>query len=357
MQRNCKSSCTFANDYYMTNFVSDTIAALSTPPGIGGIAVIRVSGPNSIAITQKIFSRNLAEKESHTAIHGWIEEDKQKIDEVVVTLFKSPRSFTGEDTVEIACHGSLFIQQQILSLLLRHGAVIAKAGEFTMRAFLNGRMDLSQAEAVGDLIASENAAMHKQALHQMRGGFSKEINALRERLIQFASLVELELDFAEEDVEFADRSQLEKLVKEIEGVVIGLRDSFSLGNAIKNGVPVAILGAPNAGKSTLLNALLNEERAIVSDIAGTTRDTVEDSITLNGIKFVFIDTAGLRATEDVIEKMGIERSYAKARSASVILLVVDLSRDTAESIDSFVSAVKKEAGEDKHYIVVGNKLD
>ncbi|MFM9986146.1 MAG: tRNA uridine-5-carboxymethylaminomethyl(34) synthesis GTPase MnmE [Flavobacteriales bacterium] len=339
------------------NQPTDIICALSTPPGTGALAIIRLSGTGSIELLDTFFSRNLRTRDSHTAHRGWIQQGEEKIDDVIVTLFRNPQSFTGEDTVEITCHGSPYIVQRILRLLVDHGAQIAKPGEFSMRAFLHGKMDLSQAEAVGDLIASENAAMHKQALHQMRGGFSKEINALRERLIQFASLVELELDFAEEDVEFADRSQLEKLVKEIEGVVIGLRDSFSLGNAIKNGVPVAILGAPNAGKSTLLNALLNEERAIVSDIAGTTRDTVEDSITLNGIKFIFIDTAGLRATEDVIEKMGIERSYAKARSASVILLVVDLSIDTPESIKAFVSDVKKEAGEDKHYIVVGNKLD
>ncbi len=290
-------------------------------------------------------------------MHGWIIKGYEKIDEVLVAVLRAPKTFTGEDTMEISCHGSLYVQQRIVEVLLESGCVIAKPGEFTMRSYLNGKMDLSQAEAVADLIAAENGAMHRQAVHQMRGGFSKEINALRDQLIHFASLVELELDFGEEDVEFADRTLLTRLVCEIEGVVNRLRDSFSLGNAIKNGVPVAILGAPNMGKSTLLNALLNEDRAIVSDIAGTTRDTVEDSISLAGIRFKFIDTAGIRSTEDTIEQMGIARSFAKAREASVILLLFDAAETTPEELMSMVSDVKQQAGDDKRLFLLANKID
>jgi tRNA modification GTPase len=302
---------------------NDTICALSTAPGMGAIALIRVSGDHAIEVVQPFFSKDLSRSKARMAIHGWIEKDADKVDEVVVTIFRAPASFTGEDTVEIACHGSIYIRQRIIELLLSSGARMAQPGEFTMRAFLRGKMDLSQAEAIGDLIASESAAAHKQALHQMRGGFSKEINVLRDQLIHFASLVELELDFAEEDVEFANREQLVRLITEILTVVSRLRESFRLGNAMKNGVPVAIIGAPNAGKSTLLNALLNEERAIVSDIAGTTRDTIEDHITIEGIRFNFIDTAGIRDTIDEIEKIGIERALSKARTAEVILLLFD----------------------------------
>lgn len=336
---------------------NDTICALSTAPGLGAIALVRMSGEKAIDIAQQIFSRKLADKKSHQAIHGWILEGEEKVDDVVLTLFRGPQSFTGEDTVEIACHGSVYIQQVILQLLMSRGARIAQPGEFTMRAFLNGRMDLSQAEAVGDLIASESSAAHKQALHQMRGGFSKEINQLRERLIHFASMIELELDFAEEDVEFANRDQLTKLLKEILGVVDSLKESFKLGNAMKNGVPVAILGAPNAGKSTLLNALLNEERAIVSDIAGTTRDTIEDHITLGGIRFNFIDTAGIRQTTDTIEKIGIGRAFEKAKTASVILLLFDATITTYDDYIAFRKQVEDEAGEEKLIISLANKTD
>ncbi|MFZ4785158.1 MAG: tRNA uridine-5-carboxymethylaminomethyl(34) synthesis GTPase MnmE [Flavobacteriales bacterium] len=334
-----------------------TICAISTPPGIGGIAVIRVSGAKALEITDSIFSRSLLEAESHKALHGWIVDGNERVDEVVVTLFRAPRSFTGEDTTEIACHGSGYIQQRILELLLQSGASMAGHGEFTMRAYLNGRMDLSQAEAVGDLIAAESAAAHKQALHQMRGGFSKEINALRDKLIHFASMVELELDFAEEDVEFANRGQLSQLIGEIRLVVEHLRQSFKLGNAIKNGVPVAIVGAPNMGKSTLLNALLNEERAIVSDIAGTTRDTVEDSMVLGGIRFKFIDTAGIRETTDTIEKMGIERSLAKVQEASIVLVLFDAAYTHTHEVIDFIEDVRGAMRGDARMLLVGNKID
>lgn len=341
----------------MSHISDETICALSTAPGIGGIAVVRVSGISAIEIAGRIFSKNLREAESHKAVHGWIISGNERVDEVIATVFRAPRSFTGENTVEIACHGSLYIQQRIVELLLQNGAKMAGPGEFTMRAYLNGRMDLSQAEAVGDLIAAESAAAHKQAIHQMRGGFSREINALRDKLIHFASMVELELDFAEEDVEFAHRGQLTTLIREILEVVEKLRQSFRLGNAIKHGVPVAIVGAPNMGKSTLLNALLNEERAIVSDIAGTTRDTVEDSITLGGIKFKFIDTAGIRETTDTIEKMGIERSLAKVQEAAIVLVLFDASYDDAAEVRDFAGEVRKAARQDARLLLIGNKMD
>lgn len=341
----------------MTHISDQTICAISTPPGVGGIAVIRVSGAKALEITDSIFSRSLLEAESHKALHGWIMDGNERVDEVVVTLFRAPRSFTGEDTTEIACHGSGYIQQRILELLLQAGAFMAGHGEFTMRAYLNGRMDLSQAEAVGDLIAAESAAAHKQALHQMRGGFSKEINALRDKLIHFASMVELELDFAEEDVEFANRGQLSQLIGEIRHVVEHLRQSFKLGNAIKNGVPVTIVGAPNMGKSTLLNALLNEERAIVSDIAGTTRDTVEDSMVLGGIRFKFIDTAGIRETTDTIEKMGIERSLAKVQEASIVLVLFDAAYTHKHEVIDFIEDVRGAMRGDARMLLVGNKID
>jgi tRNA modification GTPase len=337
--------------------VNDTICALSTAPGIGAIALIRLSGENAESLIQPYFSKDIAKRTSHQSIHGWIQSGEELIDDVVLTVYRAPRSFTGETTVEIACHGSTYVQQRILELLLQAGARLAQPGEFTMRAFLNGRMDLSQAEAVGDLIASESAAAHRQALHQMRGGFSQEINQLRERLIHFASMVELELDFAEEDVEFANRDQLNKLLHEILGVVDGLKDSFKLGNALRNGVPVAILGAPNAGKSTLLNALLNEERAIVSDIAGTTRDTIEDHITLGGIRFNFIDTAGIRETTDTIEQIGIGRAFEKARTASVLLLLFDAARTDYQTYIQFRREVESQAGEGKMVISLANKTD
>jgi tRNA modification GTPase len=336
---------------------TETICALSSPPGIGAIALVRMTGPDAVRIAQSVFSKDLSKALSHKAVHGWIMDGAERVDDVLLTLFLAPHSFTGEDTVEIACHGSIFIQRRILELLSREGAQPARGGEFTMRAFMNGKMDLSQAEAIGDLIASESAAAHRQAVHQMRGGFSKEINALREKLIHFASLVELELDFAEEDVEFANREQFRVLLNEIVNVVEHLRQSFKLGNALKNGVPVAILGAPNAGKSTLLNALLNEERAIVSDIAGTTRDTIEEHITIDGVRFNFIDTAGIRDTRDTIENIGIGRAIEKARSASIILLIFDATTTHHEAFLNFKDYILREAGHDKHVIVLANKVD
>lgn len=335
----------------------DTICAIATAPGAGGIAVIRISGPESFGVASRIFSGSARKMTSRRAMHGWIVSDEERVDEVVMTLFEAPGSFTGEDTVEISCHGSVYVQQKILEILTNQGLRIAGPGEFTMRAYLSGRMDLSQAEAVGDLIAAESEAAHRQAVHQMRGGFSQEINQLRERLIHFASLVELELDFAEEDVEFANREMLRSLVDEIRAVVVRLRDSFRLGNVLKNGVPVAILGAPNMGKSTLLNALLNEERAIVSEIAGTTRDTVEDRMIIRGVRFRFIDTAGIRDTGDAIEQLGIERSLRSAREASVILLLFDAVDTSAEALGSMVKSVREAAGEDKKVLLLANKMD
>ena len=335
----------------------ETICALSTPQGVGGIAVVRVSGSQAWVIVSKLFSKPLQPEKKRKAIFGCIYDGKEILDEVVVTLFQGPHSFTGEDVVEIACHGSRYVQQRILQLLQENGCRMATAGEYTMRAYLNGRMDLSRAEAVGDVIASESAAAHKQAVHQMRGGFSKEIDGLRERLIHFASLLELELDFSEEDVEFADRTQLLNLLNEILKVVVQLRDSFQLGNAIKNGVPVAIVGAPNAGKSTLLNALLNEERAIVSDIAGTTRDTVEEVLNVEGIQFRFIDTAGIRETSDTIEKMGIARSMEKVSHAQLVLLLVDVVNTSQAQIDEMLESIRSHARTEAKVLVVFNKID
>ena len=335
----------------------ETICALSTPQGVGGIAVVRVSGSQAWVIVSKLFSKPLQPEQKRKALFGCIFDGKEILDEVVVTLFQGPHSFTGEDVVEIACHGSRYVQQRILQLLQENGCRMATAGEYTMRAYLNGRMDLSRAEAVGDVIASESAAAHKQAVHQMRGGFSKEIDGLRERLIHFASLLELELDFSEEDVEFADRTQLLNLLNEILKVVVQLRDSFQLGNAIKNGVPVAIVGAPNAGKSTLLNALLNEERAIVSDIAGTTRDTVEEVLNVEGIQFRFIDTAGIRETSDTIEKMGIARSMEKVSHAQLVLLLVDVVNTSQAQIDEMLESIRSHARPEAKVLVVFNKID
>ena len=311
---------------------SDTICALSTAQGMGAIAVIRVSGAKSFSIVESIFSKSLTDKPSHTAHFGKISDNDEVIDEVVVTIFKNPASFTGEDCIEIACHGSVFIQKSILELLLKKGARMAKPGEYSMRAFMNGKMDLSQTEAVADLIASTSKAQHQVAINQMRGGFSNDIKNLREQLLNFASLVELELDFSEEDVEFADRSQLESLVGNIKSTLDHLINSFKLGNVIKNGVPVAIVGTPNSGKSTLLNALLNEDKAIVSDIAGTTRDIIEDEIVLNDITYRFIDTAGIRNTTDEIENLGIKRAFEQVKKAEIVLLMIDLVDATSDQI-------------------------
>ncbi len=310
---------------------NDTIIALSTPPGSGAIGVIRLSGPNAISLTNQVFaSKDLEQQATHTLHFGLIKDGEVMVDEVVVALFVGPKSYTKENVVEISCHGSNYIIQQIISLLVSKGARAAKPGEFTLRAFLNGGLDLSQAEAVADLIASDSKASHEVAMQQMRGGFSSELKDLREQLIHFASMIELELDFAEEDVEFANRDQLLALVQRINKVLHRLIHSFEVGNVIKNGVPVVIAGKPNVGKSTLLNALLNEERAIVSDIAGTTRDTIEDEININGVVFRFIDTAGIRETADVIEAKGVERTLDKMKQAKLIIYLVDAQETEAE---------------------------
>lgn len=338
---------------------SDTICALSTAPGIGAIAVIRVSGKQALEIVSAIFSKDLATAMSHSAHFGRIRtRNGEIIDEVLITVLQEGQSFTGEHTAEIACHGSHYIQQQILQLLLEQGCRMAEPGEFTMRAFLNGRMDLSQAEAVADLIASESKKAHEIAMKQMRGGFSNELKLLREKLIHFASLVELELDFAEEDVEFADRSQLNELIIEVLEYVRRLTRSFELGNVLKNGVPVAIVGAPNTGKSTLLNQLLGEDRAIVSNIAGTTRDVIEETLNIEGILFRLIDTAGIREEAEEIEALGIERSFEKIRQAQVVLLLTDLSKAETEleATAAWADQLKKEYP-DKQLIVIGNKRD
>lgn len=306
---------------------NDNIIALATASGAGAIAVIRVSGKDAITISASLFrsirGKELAKQKSHTVHLGHIMDGERTIDEVLLTIFKGPNSYTGENVIEISCHGSPYIQQQIIQLFLRNGCRTANAGEFTLRAFLNGKLDLSQAEAVADLIASDNEASHQIAMQQMRGGFSNEIKRLRDELLNFASLIELELDFAEEDVEFADRDQFRSLVDRIRNVLKRLIDSFAVGNVIKNGIPVAIVGEPNVGKSTLLNALLNEERAIVSEIAGTTRDTIEDEISIGGIGFRFIDTAGIRDTIDVVESIGIKKTFEKIEQAQVVIYLVD----------------------------------
>lgn len=338
----------------------EIICAVSTPPGSGGIAVIRVSGQNSLSLCDKVFhahkgKRTLSGLPGYSLIYGTIRKEETIIDDVMAAVFKGPNSYTGEDTVEFSCHGSVYIQQQVLQLLVEKGARLATAGEFTQRAFLNGKMDLSQAEAVADLIASTSAGMHRLAINQMRGGISRELKHLRDRLLHFTSMIELELDFGEEDVEFADRTLLLNLANEIDGVITKLSNSFSLGNAIKNGIPVAIIGETNAGKSTLLNLLVGEERAIVSDIHGTTRDVIEDVIHLDGITFRFIDTAGIRETSDTIESLGIERTFAKLDQASIVLWVIDLtSSDTL--IESLARVIEpKTAG--KKVILVFNKKD
>jgi len=337
-----------------------TICAISTPPGIGGIAVIRLSGKEAVPIAEKIFQSPVSEKRlldqrANTLHFGAIKSGVDLIDEVVVSLFKAPHSFTGEDIVEISCHGSVYIQQMILQLLISNGARMARPGEFTQRAFLNGKMDLSQAEAVADLIASGNKSAHKLAISQMRGGFSREINQLRSELLRFAALVELELDFSEEDVEFADRGALIELSTRIATLLKKLTESFRLGNVIKNGIPVAIIGETNVGKSTLLNALLNEDKAIVSDIHGTTRDVIEDVINIDGTLFRFSDTAGIRETTDVIESMGIERSYNQLDKAEIVLLVTDISRSVQPILDRIVKIREKIA--DQQLIIIANKVD
>lgn len=318
----------------------ETIVALATASGNGAIAVIRLSGKDAIEITNQVFrGKNLLKQASHTLHFGTIRDGEEIIDEVLVSLFVGPNSYTKENVVEISTHNSKYIIERVMSLLIKKGARAAKAGEFTLRAFLNGGMDLSQAEAVADLIASNSAASHQIAMQQMRGGFSNQLKKLRDDLIHFASLIELELDFSEEDVEFANRDQLKSLIKHINQVVSKLISSFEQGNVLKNGVPVVIAGKPNVGKSTLLNALLNEERAIVSDIAGTTRDTIEDEINIKGITFRFIDTAGIRETIDVIEAKGVERTREKMKQARLIIYLFDPIQDKVEDIESQIAEV------------------
>ena len=340
---------------------NSTIAAISTAHGVGAIAVIRLSGEHAFEISDKVFlspsGKKLSQQAPNTLHLGFIYDEEVPVDEVIVAVFKAPNSYTGEDLVEISCHGSLYIQQRILELLISRGARIAQPGEFTLRAFLNGKMDLSQAEAVADLIASTSQSFHKVAMNQMRGGFTDEIKKLRERLLKFVSLIELELDFSEEDVEFADRNQLKQLVEEIETLLGTLVESFALGNALKNGIPVAIVGKTNSGKSTLLNLLLKEDKAIVSEIEGTTRDSIEDTISIDGIHFRFIDTAGLRHTTDQVEKLGIERTYKKISQASIILLMIDPSSKADEINRSVKDLQKQIKGTDKKLVVIINKID
>jgi tRNA modification GTPase len=341
----------------------DTICAPASPAGSGAIALVRLSGKNSLSIALKHFKpiiKSLSAEtiESHKLYFGNFVDGNRIIDEVLLSFFKSPHSYTAEDVVEISCHGSIYIQQQILEILLSEGARMADAGEFTMRAFFNGRLDLSQAEGVADLIASQGKAAHQMALNQMRGGFSEKIKELRTKLLNFTSLIELELDFAEEDLEFADRNDFLNLIGILKQELSSLIDSFKLGNVIKHGIPVAIIGKPNAGKSTLLNALLNEERAIVSEIPGTTRDSIEDTIVIDGFSFRFIDTAGLRESTDEIEAIGIERTYEKIDQAKLILYVCDISHINKSNVDDVIREFRKYIeDEDKHFIFVANKID
>jgi tRNA modification GTPase len=348
----------------MANYTlnNDTIAALATPHGFGAIAVIRLSGKEAIAITESVFftktlkPKPLHNKASHTAHFGVIADKDLIIDEVLVTLFKAPTTYTGEEIVEISCHGSVFIQQHILQLLFKQGARPAQAGEFTLRAFLNGKLDLSQAEAVADLIASNSASSHQVAMQHMRGGFSSKIAVLRENLLNFASLIELELDFSEEDVEFADRSDLKKLVHTILTIIEKLILSFDLGNVIKHGVPVAIVGKPNAGKSTLLNVLLDDERAIVSEIPGTTRDTIEDELIIDGVLFRFIDTAGLRTTTDVIEQIGVNKAFEVIKKSAIIIYLFDTHELSVGDLQQELKVIEEHIGTSQ-LVVVGNKID
>ena len=341
----------------------DTIIALATPSGVGAISVIRLSGEKAIEIVNDHFksikkNKSLKTQKTHTIHLGHIVNKEVVLDEVLVSIFKNPRSYTGENVVEISCHGSTFIQQEIIQLFLKNGCRMADNGEFTMRAFLNGKMDLSQAEAVADVIASNSAASHQMAIQQMRGGITNELKELRVQLLDFAALIELELDFSGEDVEFADRTKFKELVAKISFVLKRLIDSFAFGNAMKNGIPVAIIGEPNVGKSTLLNTLLNEEKAIVSDIAGTTRDAIEDELIIDGVAFRFIDTAGIRETEDVIESIGIKKAYEKAENAQLIIFLIDANKFSQAS-EEFLQEIKtiKERFPNKRLLVIANKID
>ncbi len=343
-----------------STYIHDTICAVATPPGEGAIAVIRLSGEKSVEIINKVFKKKgkFNGFESHKLHLGTISDDEGTVDEVLVSYFKAPHSYTGEDVMEISCHGSEYIQQRLIELFITLGARLANPGEFTLRAFLNGKMDLSQAEAVADLIASHSKSAHSMAIKQMRGGFSEKIKSLRHQLLNLASLMELELDFSEEDVEFADRNEFMKITGELITELTKLKNSFKLGNVLKKGIPVAIIGKPNTGKSTLLNALLNEEKAIVSDIPGTTRDSIEDTIVIEGNTFRFIDTAGLRQSDDTIENLGIERTYDKIKQASIVLYVCDISDVNKESMEQVLNEFKSYIkDENKSFILVANKID
>ena len=342
---------------------NDTIIALASPAGVGAISIIRLSGNKAIQIVENNFisikkNKLLLNQKTHTIHLGHIINNDNILDEVLVSIFKNPQSYTGEDVVEISCHGSSFIQQEIIQLFLKRGCRMADNGEFTMRAFLNGKMDLSQAEAVADVIASNSSASHQMAIQQMRGGITNELKELRIQLLDFAALIELELDFSGEDVEFADRTKFKELVKKITFVLKRLIDSFAFGNAMKNGIPVAIIGEPNVGKSTLLNTLLNEERAIVSEIAGTTRDAIEDELIINGVAFRFIDTAGIRETQDIIESIGIKIAYEKAEKAQLIIFLIDSNKFT-NSRTKFLSEIEtiKKRFPNKRLLVIANKID
>ena len=340
---------------------NETIIALATPSGVGAISVIRLSGEKSIEIVDTFFKsvkkgKTLNNQKSHSIHLGHIINNNVILDEVLVSVFKNPNSYTGENVIEISCHGSVFIQQEIIQLFLQNGCRMADNGEFTMRAFLNGKMDLSQAEAVADVIASNSAASHQMAIQQMRGGITNELKELRAQLLDFAALIELELDFSGEDVEFADRTKFKELVSQITTVLKRLIDSFAFGNAMKNGIPVAIIGEPNVGKSTLLNTLLNEEKAIVSEIAGTTRDAIEDEIIIDGVAFRFIDTAGIRETEDIVESIGIRKAYEKAENAQLIIFIINPSEDKRENRKEEILLIKNRFP-NKRLLVVANKID
>lgn len=336
----------------------ETIIALATPNGLGAISVIRISGKDAIITTEKLFKSKkkkfLSKQKTHTVHLGHILKNEHELDEVLITLFKGPHSYTGEDTVEISCHGSTYIQQEIIDLFIDHGVRVANPGEFTLRAFINGKMDLNQAEAVADLIASENEGSHKLAMQQMKSGFSNDLKNLRSELLHFTSMIELELDFSEEDVEFAERGEFKKLVTKIKSELKTLINSFQSGNVLKNGISVAIAGKPNAGKSSLLNTLLNEDKAIVSDIPGTTRDSIEDSIIIDGIKFRFTDTAGLRETKDEVESKGIEKTKEKISNAKILLYLFDINDITINEIKSSLKTFERE---DLSIILVRNKID
>jgi tRNA modification GTPase len=347
--------------YFCTMIKNDTIIALATPSGVGAISVIRLSGEKAIDIVAAFFKsikkgKTLKDQKSHTIHLGHIINNGLILDEVLVSIFKNPRSYTGENVVEISCHGSSFIQQEIIQLFLQNDCRMADNGEFTMRAFLNGKMDLSQAEAVADVIASNSAASHQMAIQQMRGGITNELKELRAQLLDFAALIELELDFSGEDVEFADRTKFKELVAKITFVLKRLIDSFSFGNAMKNGIPVAIIGEPNVGKSTLLNTLLNEDKAIVSEIAGTTRDAIEDEIIIDGVAFRFIDTAGIRETIDVIESIGIKKAYEKADNAQLIIFIIDPKKEKKEKRKEAIEIIKTRFP-NKRLLVIANKVD